>query len=239
MPPCKNDSGAHYTGKEPSPKGNGWCAHAMRPGIRKRGTDGRMWVVAVRATGAKYWKRIAGVAPKRAAAVRKRAVPAPKRVVAPKRAAPKRDSPKKLKPSEAYPVRVPRPRWAVWLKAVPPRARKRLSDLIYTVLPALRKQGIVAEIIPLPKDRAIGSYWIDQAWDWVRDVKGWDGDAPMMLAMVRYDRGKLIVRDTISIQHNGIGRHKAQIIQTMQDAFGKAFSWNGTKAKAMMLSMVG
>lgn len=46
MPVCKNSSKRYYTGKEPSPKGLGWCAHAEKEGKRRKGRDGNMWVVA-------------------------------------------------------------------------------------------------------------------------------------------------------------------------------------------------
>ena len=37
MPKCKNDSGRSYNGTEPSPKGLGYCAHASRVGLKKKG----------------------------------------------------------------------------------------------------------------------------------------------------------------------------------------------------------
>lgn len=45
MPACKNDSKRYYKGTEPSPKGNGWCAHAEKVGKRRKGRDGKMWQV--------------------------------------------------------------------------------------------------------------------------------------------------------------------------------------------------
>ena len=39
MPKCINDPKRSYTGKEPSPKGFGLCAHAEKEGTRKKGTD--------------------------------------------------------------------------------------------------------------------------------------------------------------------------------------------------------
>jgi hypothetical protein len=44
MPTCKNGSGS-YTGKEPSPKGRGYCARHEKIGTKKRGRDKKMWVV--------------------------------------------------------------------------------------------------------------------------------------------------------------------------------------------------
>lgn len=43
MPSCKNDASRYYKGAEPSPKGNGWCAHAEKEGKRRKGRDGKMW----------------------------------------------------------------------------------------------------------------------------------------------------------------------------------------------------
>lgn len=59
MPKCKNDSKRNYTGKEPSPKGLGWGAHAEKEGKRRKGKDGKSYVVASRANGSLYWKLVA------------------------------------------------------------------------------------------------------------------------------------------------------------------------------------
>lgn len=56
MPKCKNDSKRHYSGKEPSPKGKGYCAHACTIGSRKRGHDKKWWVVR-KAGAVKRWVR--------------------------------------------------------------------------------------------------------------------------------------------------------------------------------------
>ena len=45
MPKCKNDETRSYTGNEPSPKGRGYCAHAEEVGKRRKGKDGKFWVV--------------------------------------------------------------------------------------------------------------------------------------------------------------------------------------------------
>ncbi len=46
MPKCKNDNTSYYTGKEPSPKGLGYCAHAMKINTVKKGKDGKRWIVS-------------------------------------------------------------------------------------------------------------------------------------------------------------------------------------------------
>jgi len=58
MPKCKNDPKRHYSGTEPSPKGKGFCAHACKIGSRKRGRDGKMWVVRKTKT-CRRWARTA------------------------------------------------------------------------------------------------------------------------------------------------------------------------------------
>ena len=58
MPTCKNDSQRRYTGKEPSPKGLGYCAHAMKLGSRKKGLDGNTWIVKKISRGQKKWQRL-------------------------------------------------------------------------------------------------------------------------------------------------------------------------------------
>lgn len=45
MPKCKNNPFRHYKGTEPSPKGNGWCASGESIGKKRKGTDGKMWIV--------------------------------------------------------------------------------------------------------------------------------------------------------------------------------------------------
>lgn len=245
MPLCRNAPTVRYTGKEPSPKGLGWSARAEEIGTRKRGKDGRMWAVTARggARKSRYWKvdapksssaatpkRPAAAAPKRSAA----AVPKRSAAAAPKRSAatvPKRPT----AASSLYPVAIPKPRWNTWLAAMKPRARQRLSKLIRVVIPQLTAAGIMAYIVPLPYDAARGVYFIDQAWDWIRD-QGWTWGTPMILAVLRYRDGRIVPEPTMYIQHD-LGRSKTAATKIMSDAFGVAFEWSGSTAKAMKLKL--
>lgn len=56
MPTCKNDCKRYYRGDEPSPKGLGHCAHAEKINQRRRGKDGKFWVV--KAVTMKTGKRV-------------------------------------------------------------------------------------------------------------------------------------------------------------------------------------
>lgn len=42
---CKNDPTRFYKGTEPSPKGNGYCAHSFEAGTIMKGKDSQYWVV--------------------------------------------------------------------------------------------------------------------------------------------------------------------------------------------------
>ncbi len=55
MPICKNDPKKSYKGIEPSPKGLGYCAHAEKLGITKKGLDGNNWKIESTAQGVKRW----------------------------------------------------------------------------------------------------------------------------------------------------------------------------------------
>lgn len=54
---CKNslNNSATYTGREPSPKGLGYCARFEKIGTKKKGKDGNMWIVSERANGSRAW----------------------------------------------------------------------------------------------------------------------------------------------------------------------------------------
>ena len=58
MPLCKNSSYGYYTGKEPSPKGLGYCAHSERVGSLRRGNDGDMWIVQQDKNHRLSWKKV-------------------------------------------------------------------------------------------------------------------------------------------------------------------------------------
>ncbi len=44
MPRCKKSSNRYYTGKEPSPKGLGYCASNEEEGKVRKGRDNNMWI---------------------------------------------------------------------------------------------------------------------------------------------------------------------------------------------------
>ena len=79
MPKCRNDPTRSYRGDEPSPKGLGFCAHAVKVGTRKRGEDKKWWVVKEyvmkSGTRVKTWKP----APRRRSSSVKTWKPAPRR----------------------------------------------------------------------------------------------------------------------------------------------------------------
>lgn len=73
MPKCKNDPKGTYIGKEPSPKGRGFCARAIKEGVIMTGRDGNDWIVRVDKRGVKSWKPLSQVAGKVRKTVKKKA----------------------------------------------------------------------------------------------------------------------------------------------------------------------
>ena len=55
MPKCKNDPTRTYKGTEPSPKGLGYCAHAEKLNKKRKGKDGKNWIIAETKNGVKRW----------------------------------------------------------------------------------------------------------------------------------------------------------------------------------------
>ena len=58
MPKCINDPLKTYKGDEPSPKGLGYCAHAVKEGKIKKGKDGNKYIVKEVKNGSKRWIKI-------------------------------------------------------------------------------------------------------------------------------------------------------------------------------------
>ena len=55
MPICKNDPTKTYIGKEPSPKGLGWCAASEKENVIRKGKDGNKWVAKRVKNGSLRW----------------------------------------------------------------------------------------------------------------------------------------------------------------------------------------
>jgi len=60
MKKCINDHEKYYTGKEPSPKGFGFCAHAENKNTFRIGKDGKIWRIVVSLNNSKRWSKVKG-----------------------------------------------------------------------------------------------------------------------------------------------------------------------------------
>lgn len=241
MPQCVNDPSSRYTGKEPSPKGRGYCAHATPLATRKKGTDGQTYAVAARIDGTKYWKKIALKKPKAAAAK-----PSPRHSIAKGlalvRTPPSQPLPKKIGALDLYTVQIPRPRWAQWESQMSSVGKARFAKLRQEVLPALCAAGLPATVVPLPKDGQTGGYWIDLAWDWAQQKLGVGiSTKPTLIAILWLGVNPAEVSKTkpnITIQHMFLSKQqRTQVHEQMRAAFGPAFTWDGTSRSEMTLSL--
>ena len=52
---CVNDGNSTYTGKEPSPKGLGYCAHAVKLGEIMIGKNKKEWIIVETKNKIKKW----------------------------------------------------------------------------------------------------------------------------------------------------------------------------------------
>lgn len=57
---CINDPSRRYTGKEPSPKGRGFCAHGEKENTILEGKDSKRWIAQTRGLAPKRWYRHPG-----------------------------------------------------------------------------------------------------------------------------------------------------------------------------------
>ena len=57
MPKCINDKAKNYTGKEPSPKGLGYCSSSEEVGKIMVGKDGNNWIV-IETKKCKKWLKV-------------------------------------------------------------------------------------------------------------------------------------------------------------------------------------
>mgnify|MGYP007047344606 CR=1 FL=1 len=57
MPKCKNNPSRSYKGTEPSPKGLGYCASGESIGKKRKGKDGKMWIVKEVKSGNGRWMK--------------------------------------------------------------------------------------------------------------------------------------------------------------------------------------
>ena len=58
MPKCKNNPSRSYKGTEPSPKGLGYCASGESIGKKRKGYDGKMWIVKEVKSGSGRWVKV-------------------------------------------------------------------------------------------------------------------------------------------------------------------------------------
>jgi len=57
MPTCKNNPTRSYKGTEPSPKGLGYCASGESIGKKRKGKDGKMWIIKEVSNGSGRWMK--------------------------------------------------------------------------------------------------------------------------------------------------------------------------------------
>lgn len=217
MPKCINDESRSYTGTEPSPKGLGYCAHAEKLGIKKKGRDGNTWIIAKNTAGIQRWVRYSNKSGSKTY---------------------KQLSRKKrlsmfygIKPSKKL-------NWNKWLKDLDNTQKDIIDTLTHDVQDELADNDIKLYIVPNPLT-ASGIYWADYPWDIVRDEAGPDYlDTDFILFIVFLRDGVFDLRDgTLRLQHNIHGRKKGIAHDIFDEHFEDRFEWNKSNRHTIDIQM--
>lgn len=187
MPKCKNDSSRSYKGTEPSPKGRGYCAHAMEDGDKLKGKDGNMWIVKETNKGIKRWVKDNTNSKK---TIKKTTKKTSKKVSKIKKGG-KKDM---ITALDLYDV-----------VCVSPDKLKNIMEehkitrrILHKVVPELESIKKVF-ITPLPLSNG-GVFWTDYAWDYIKEYYKYDDyDNYIYITVYLDDTGKEMTGTPIPI----------------------------------------
>lgn len=210
MPKCKNDSTRTYKGTEPSPKGNGYCAHAETLGSHKKGTDGNMWYVTQTKQGVKRWSKVSASS-----------------VVNPTPVAPAKIPSKWLTPYTADQKSLIRK----FNKSGSAYKALTNAGIHVFVRPVYINQSLnqyiiddAFEDVPLEYDAASG------------DLAG----QPYMVVILRInaDNKLYLPNGNLQIHHGNIkGKNKKVILEILNTEFKNRVQWNGRKNQAIQINI--
>lgn len=238
MPPCINDPSTSYTGKEPSPKGRGYCAHASALGLRRKGADGKMYIVTERADRTKYWKIVPARLARKSDAKRPRV-----REQLPEKIGKLQEQlPEKIGKYDLYGVKIPAPRWEKWASQMTIAGARRFEKL-RKMLPTLKADGIRSTIVPLPKDPWCGGYWMDLAWEWGMEKMKYPpvgNVGPAMICILWLSENPALISETrreIYLQIMYASKKQLESLhKKLHKEFGSAFKI--AKGKRMIISLL-
>jgi len=254
MPPCKNDPKRLYTGNEPSPKGLGFCAHAMKLNSKKRGRDGNVWIVKQTTNGFKRWVKFSGSKTAKTSFISGKSPKKQRKLVKQKSSLNIKPTAKKSaqkilriqkfwknleKAYEINPADTKYLKWNSWLSDLSKSQSNIIIKIVNKVGPDLTKADINFVIVPFPPN-IDGYYAIDFVWDYAqRELKEYDDvSGNLVIMVVRLDANNKLYHTPdmlISLQHNLDKKHSESVLNIFKKHLEKHVVWNGSPNKAIIV----
>ena len=216
MPKCINDPKRSYTGKEPSPKGFGLCAHAEKEGTRKKGTDNEIWVVKKTKNESLRWVKFND----------------------------KSKYKSYIRPTiknKYFNKSVKKNNYSKLTRELNKSQKKNFNNLI-NIKKDIEKLGINVFIIRLPPYNR--RWFIDYAWDIVIEKYKKKGikwlDQRFIIIVLKLNREGTLNLDNgeINIQHNNLKyNYKKDFDKLMKDKLKSKYSWDGKSKHTIKIKL--
>lgn len=266
MPICKNDPLRHYTGNEPSPKGLGYCAHAIAIGRKKKGLDGNMWIVKLANNGSKRWVKIPPSNKKirkpsgsktakkiKTSSIKTKKSPGSKKTI-PKFLLKKKTvrppiilTEKRIRQRELFwknlekmygMKHIKKLDWDKWLSNLSKSNIALINKILTKIKPELESKGINFMVVPLP--RANGYFWIDYVWDYARRALKEYVDIPTSIIMmvIRLDNDNLYHQEDmlVDFQHSLTKKESEIVYDIFYKHLKNNFRWNKSPNRTIIVT---
>jgi hypothetical protein len=221
MPKCKNDPTRTYKGTEPSPKGNGYCAHAETLGAQMKGADGKMWYVTQTKQGVKRWSKVS--APSLNANPTQAPAPAATNTA----------------PSG---TKIPS-KWLTHYTSDQKSLIRKLSKS-GSAFKALTNVGIHVFVRPVHINQSLNQYIIDEAFEDVpleyHSSSGELAGQPYMVVILRINADNKLYLPNGNLQiHQGNlkGKNKKSALEILNTQFKDRVQWNGRNTQAIRINI--
>ena len=242
MPKCKNDSTKSYKGNEPSPKGLGFCAHAMELGNKKRGLDGNMWMVHETNKGTKRWIKIIKQTKKYSGSKTSKLIK--KSIKKPNKKSSSKNKRKQIDLEAAYGMKVIKKfDWKTWTSNLSKNDKNIINKILTDIKNDLEIKGMTFIIVPLPRSDS-GYFFIDYVWSYtIRELdidESIIGNIPRNIVMmvVKLENGKLFTEPDIliSFQHVLTKKNSNLVYDIFYKYLKNHLVWNKSPSRAIIIT---
>ena len=224
MPKCINDPTRSYKGTEPSPKGLGYCAHAMKLGTVMKGKNKEMWKVKKTKNGIKRWVKT----DEKASKINIKSL---------KKWQPIKLIKQKKKSKWFIPLKT-----FFNLKVIHPNKiinyikNKTVKKLITKVKKEINDLEIDFLVVPLILSKD-GKYWDDYSKSYISHYYGDVYKNSFVHVDIYMNKDTSLDRDKPVVIQYYLTKEKRKIISNvLKKNFPKKFSWSGKSTDAMLIN---